>query len=134
MKLDPTRLQHLRQIATNRKATFRAASDDRHDQREKLQRLERDRSQHVASFGTREAEALEKLDARIASARAELSAMQERCGELAAASSTAGQTFERALEHARETGLDLPDDLKERAYALQGAVAEATRLGTEAAT
>lgn len=117
MRYDPSRLTHLRQIARDRRAAYRAASDDRADAREKLRDLERDRQRIVMNFGeNREPEALAALDRRIKTAKADLAAMDDRANELASASSIAGQTFQRALEHAQEAGLDLPDDLRPRDF------------------
>lgn len=125
MKLDPARLMHLRQIARDRKAAFRAAHDDRLDLREKVQHLERDRARMAQNYRPRDAaDALDEMDKKIAAAREELTAMQDRVDELASASSTDGQAFQRAVEHAREVGLDLPDDLRPRTYGAPAAPAE----------
>lgn len=116
MKLDPDRLHHLRRLHRDRKAAFQAANDDRLEQRDKVLNLERERQRIEHNFGPREAKGLAEIDDKIADAKAELSAMTDRENELATASSTAGATFQRALEYAQVEGLDLPDDLKPRAF------------------
>lgn len=127
MRLDVNRLHHLRRIAGDRKSLWRAADADRAEQRERLQTMQRERQRIEHAYGeTREPEALAALDERIETTKADLAAMQARTDELAAASSTAGATFARALDFAQEAGLDLPDDLKPRSY---GAAAHTAREG-----
>ena len=117
MKLDPARLQHLREIARNRKGAYLAANDDRLDLREKISRLDRDRALMGQNYHPRDCEeALAAMDERIESARKELAAMQDREKELAQLSSTAGRTFQAALEFAQQAGLQLPDDLRPRTF------------------
>ncbi len=116
MKLDPDRLHHLRRLHRDRKAAFQAANDDRLEQREKVLNLERERQRIENNFGPREAKRLAEIDKKIADAKAELSAMTDRENELAAASTTAGATFQKALKFAQEADLDLPDDLRPRAF------------------
>ena len=132
MKLDPTRLQNLRRIAGDRKAAYRAAMDDRLELRERLLTMERERDQLAQVYDPRTHEkASADFAARIEAARQEMHALQEREAELAAASSTASRTFQAALEHAREAGLDLPADLQPKAF---GAPVRNDRLEQEAAT
>lgn len=117
MRLDVSRLIHLRRLHRDRLAAYRAANDHRLEQREQVQDLERERAVFVMNHGEgREAEALAALDKRITAAKADLAAMTEREAELASASSTAGRTFASALEFAQEQGLDLPDDMKPKPY------------------
>lgn len=124
MRLDVNRLHHLRQIHKDRLAAFRAASDDRLDQRDKLKHLERARAQIRVNYRETEAQdALADLDRRIDAARSELNAMQDRENETAAASSTSARTFQAALEFAQAQGLPLPDDLRPRNYGAPAAPA-----------
>ncbi len=117
MKTDLTRLTHLRDIARDKRGAFRAASDARADQREKLLGLQRDRARFIQNYGEqREPTALAALDARIASARTDLDTLSDRTDELAQTSSQAAQTFQAALEYAQGAGLPLPDDLRPRAF------------------
>jgi hypothetical protein len=128
MRFDVFRIHHLRRIANDRRAAYRAAADDRHDQRERLQTMQRERQRIEHAYGaTREPEALADLDRRIAATADDLKAAQDREAELAAASSTAAQTLKTALDFAQEAGLDLPDDLKPRSY---GAAAHPAQEGT----
>ncbi|WP_223428861.1 hypothetical protein [Tateyamaria pelophila] len=113
MKLDVNRLNHLRMIRRDRLAACRAAADDRLELRDRLRDLERHRARIEMNHGPdREAEALDGTNRRIEAAKRELAEMTDRENELAQASSTAGQTFQRALEYAQAKGLDLPDDLR----------------------
>src|SRR6056297_1901179 len=109
MKLDVSRLDHLRRLHRNRKAAYEAAFADRQEQRDLLRGLELDRQRLAQGYNPgAHADAFVDLDRRIAAAKTELEAMQEREVELAEVSATAGQTFRRALEHAQAEGLDLP--------------------------
>lgn len=117
MKLDVSRLDHLRQIAKDRKAAYRAAADGRLDQREKILRLERDRALMAQNYTPRDAaDALDEMDKKIAAAKVDLAAMVEREAELAELSSTAGRTAQTALDYAREVGLELPPDMQPRTF------------------
>lgn len=130
MRLDVNRLHRLRRIARDRKALWRAASDDRFEQRERLQDLQRSRQRIEQNTGpTREPEALADLDNRIKAARAELAAMQDREAELATASNSAGRTFQRAVDFTQEAGLDLPDDMKPRNFGAPAAPAAPAAQG-----
>lgn len=113
MKYDVMRLHHLRRLHRERLAAVRAAADERLDLRDKLLGLQRDHQRITHAYRPGDAgAALTEIDRRIAAIREEMASMTDRENELATANSIAGQTFQRALEFAREHGLDLPDDLK----------------------
>ena len=131
MKLDPTRLQHLRRIAGDKRATYQAALDARLEAREKMLQLQRERDQLAQVYDPRTHEkASADFAERIAAARKDMENLQERETDLAQASSTAASTFARALEFAQAEGMELPADLRPRAY---GAPVRNDRLEQEGA-
>ncbi len=122
MKYDVSRLHHLQRLHRERLAAVRAATDERLDLREKLFRLQRDHQRITQAYRPGDADAaLTEIDRKIEAIRKEMASISDRQDEFAIANSAAGNTFQRALEFAREQGLDLPDELKPRAFGAPGA-------------